>query len=56
MVCKDIVSNLHLVGYDYVIPLEHEEGLISSDEGVKKGLNALHEMVIVENPGEMFWA
>ena len=55
-VWKDIVSALRMVGYDHVISLEHEDGMMSFDEGVKKGLSALHEAVTVESPGEMFWA
>lgn len=55
-VWKDIVSALRLVGYDYVISLEHEDGMMSFDEGLKKGLSALTETVAIEPPGEMFWA
>lgn len=55
-VWKDIVSALRMIGYDHTISLEHEDGMISFDEGVKKGLAALREVVTVENPGEMFWA
>lgn len=55
-VWKDIVSALRMVGYDHAISLEHEDGMMSFDEGVKKGLAALNEVVTVENPGEMFWA
>jgi sugar phosphate isomerase/epimerase len=55
-VWKDIVSALRLIGYDYVISLEHEDGMMSVDEGVKRGLAALGEAVTVEQPGEMFWA
>jgi sugar phosphate isomerase/epimerase len=55
-VWKDIVSALRMIGYDHAISLEHEDGMMSFDEGVKKGLAALHEVVTVENPGEMFWA
>jgi len=29
---------------------------MSFDEGVKKGLDALKEVVTVESAGEMFWA
>jgi hypothetical protein len=45
-----------MTGYDHAISLEHEDGMMSIDEGVKKGLAALHEVVMVENPGKMFWA
>jgi sugar phosphate isomerase/epimerase len=55
-VWKDIVSALRMVGYDHVISLEHEDGMMSFDEGVRKGLAALREAVTVEAPGEMFWA
>jgi sugar phosphate isomerase/epimerase len=55
-VWKDIVSALRMVGYDYVVSIEHEDGLMSMDEGLSKGLAALKEAVTVESPGEMFWA
>ena len=45
-----------MVGYDHVISLEHEDAMMSFDEGVKKGLAALREAVTVESPGDMFWA
>lgn len=53
---KGIVSALRMTGYDHVISLEHEDGMMSFDEGVAKGLAALREVVTVEQPGEMFWA
>jgi len=55
-VWKDIVSALRMVGYDYVISIEHEDGLMSFEEGLSKGLGALKEAVTIEAPGEMFWA
>lgn len=55
-VWKDIVSALRMVGYDHVISLEHEDGMMSFEEGVSKGLSALRDVVTVESPGEMFWA
>jgi sugar phosphate isomerase/epimerase len=53
---KDIVSALRMVGYDYVISIEHEDAMMSFDEGIAKGLAALKEAVTLETPGEMFWA
>jgi sugar phosphate isomerase/epimerase len=53
---KDIVSALRMVGYDHDISLEHEDGMMSFDEGVQQELAVLREVVMVENPGEMFWA
>ena len=53
---KDIISALRLVGYDYVISIEHEDALMSTDEGLAKGVALLKEANIFEEPGEMFWA
>ena len=35
---KDFVSQLRLVGYDYVLSIEHEDSLMSKNEGLVKGL------------------
>lgn len=53
---KDILSTLRLVGYDYVISIEHEDALMSADEGLAKAIATLKEAMIVEPAGEMFWA
>lgn len=53
---KDIVSALRLVGYDYVISIEHEDAMMSTDEGLAKGVGLLKEVVIQEPAGEVFWA
>jgi len=53
---KDIISALRMVGYDYVISIEHEDGLMSTGEGLAKGIALLKEVAVVEPPGEMFWA
>ena len=53
---KDIISALRLVGYDYVISIEHEDALMSIDEGLAKGVALLKDVIIREQPGEMFWA
>jgi sugar phosphate isomerase/epimerase len=55
-VWRDIVSTLRMVGYDYVISIEHEDALMSSDEGLAKGVAVLKDAVMAEPPGEMFWA
>ncbi len=55
-VWRDIVSALRLVGYDYVISIEHEDGLMSTDEGLGKAVSLLKQVVISEPPGEMYWA
>jgi sugar phosphate isomerase/epimerase len=55
-VWKDIVSALRLVGYDYVISIEHEDALMSIDEGLAKSVAMLQETNLFEEPGKMFWA
>ncbi len=56
IVWKDIVSNLRLVGYDHVLSIEHEDSLMSSDEGLKKAIAFLKDVVIAEPAGEAYWA
>jgi|CXWL01.1.fsa_nt_gi sugar phosphate isomerase/epimerase len=53
---KDFVSNLRMVGYDYVLSIEHEDGLMSPMEGLRKAVSVLKEAVIQDSAGEMFWA
>jgi sugar phosphate isomerase/epimerase len=53
---KDIVSALRLVGYDHVISIEHEDAMMSTDEGLAKGISLLKEAGIFEEAGKMFWA
>ena len=54
-VWKDIVSTLRLVGYDYVISIEHEDPMMSINEGLGKSISVIKEAIIYENPGEMYW-
>lgn len=53
---KDFCSNLRMVGYDHVLSIEHEDGLMSSMEGLRKALSVLKEAVIFESAGPMYWA
>lgn len=53
---KDIVSALRMNGYDYVISIEHEDAMMSTDEGLGKGIALLKEAGIAESAGELFWA
>jgi sugar phosphate isomerase/epimerase len=55
-VWKDIMSAFRLIGYDYVVSIEHEDAMMSSDEGLSKAVATLKEAVILEQPGAMFWA
>jgi len=53
---KDFVSSLRMVGYDYVLSIEHEDSLMSSKEGFEKAVSFLKEIILSEKPGEMWWA
>ncbi len=53
---KDIVSTLKLVGYDHVLSIEHEDSLMSVNEGFLKAVAFLKDVVISENAGEIWWA
>jgi sugar phosphate isomerase/epimerase len=52
----DLVSTLQLVGYDHVLSIEHEDSLMSVDEGLAKAARFLQEVVIKEKLKEMWWA
>ncbi|MFD1953984.1 sugar phosphate isomerase/epimerase family protein [Paenibacillus thailandensis] len=51
----DIISALRLVGYDYVVSIEHEDGLMSVEEGFSKAVQNLQQVLIREPLGEMWW-
>jgi sugar phosphate isomerase/epimerase len=53
---KEIMSALRMVGYDYVISIEHEDAMMSADEGLSKAISTLREAMIFEKAGKMFWA
>ena len=53
---KEFVSVLRTVGYDLVLSIEHEDGLMSPWEGLTKAVQVLREAVIEEPAGAMFWA
>ncbi|MFW6138160.1 MAG: sugar phosphate isomerase/epimerase family protein [Spirochaetota bacterium] len=53
---NNFVSNLRLCGYDGVISIEHEDPLMSADEGFDKAVKLLKEVLLFEKPGEMWWA
>lgn len=54
---KDMVSALRLVGYDKVMSIEHEDSLMSIDEGLKKAVAFLKEVIMYDpKPGTMGWA
>lgn len=55
-VWRDMISMMRAVGYDYVLSIEHEDGIASLDEGLRKGATFLRERLYHEPPLEMWWA
>jgi sugar phosphate isomerase/epimerase len=53
---KDFVSALRLVGYDDVISIEHEDAMMSVEEGLSKAVQVLKAANIANPPGELYWA
>lgn len=53
---KDFCSTLRTEGYDYVLSIEHEDGLMNPMEGLRKAVSVLKDAVISEDAGAMFWA
>jgi len=52
----DFVSVLRTVGYDGVISIEHEDSLMSMNEGFQKAVAFLQRVLLKEKLGEMWWA
>lgn len=54
---RDLVSNLRLCGYDRVLSIEHEDSVMSIDEGLRKAVEFLRPIIINEpKPSTMSWA
>lgn len=52
---RSLVSELRLAGYDGALSIEHEDSLMSINEGFTKAVEFLKETVIRETPGEAWW-
>ncbi len=53
---RDIISALKTAGYDYVVSIEHEDALMSKNEGLEKAADFLNNLLIKDTAGEMWWA
>jgi sugar phosphate isomerase/epimerase len=53
---RDIVSALRAVGYDHVLSIEHEDLLLSIDEGLRRGIDVLTAIIPREPQTEIWWA
>jgi len=53
--CKEFVSTLRMFGYDNVLSIEHEDSLMSPEEGLTKAAHFLRELVIEQQPTAPWW-
>ncbi|MHB1936917.1 MAG: sugar phosphate isomerase/epimerase family protein [Acidobacteriaceae bacterium] len=53
---KEFVSTLRMFGYDGALSIEHEDGLMSPEEGLTKAAQFLRELVIEQQPTAPWWA
>ena len=54
---RDIISALRLVGYDKVMSIEHEDSLMTPEEGLRHAVEFLKESIIkAPKPGSIGWA
>jgi len=50
-----MMSALRTYGYDYVVSIEHEDPLMSIQEGFKRATKNLQSILIEENPSQIWW-
>jgi sugar phosphate isomerase/epimerase len=53
---NDMISALRTYGYDYVVSIEHEDPIMSIDEGFARAVSNLQSVIIREQPSDMWWA
>lgn len=54
-VWKNIISALKIAGYDGAISIEHEDCFMSTKEGLEKAIAFLKNVIIYENPSQIWW-
>ncbi|OAT82985.1 xylose isomerase [Bacillus sp. MKU004] len=52
---SDMMSALRTFGYDYVVSIEHEDPIMSIDEGFGRAVKNLKSILIEEQPADMWW-
>jgi sugar phosphate isomerase/epimerase len=53
---KRFVSALRVAGYDYVLSIEHEDSLASTDDGLSRAIGTLQQAILAEPATAMWWA
>lgn len=51
----EFISTLRMYGYDYVLSIEHEDTLMSPDEGLTKAADFLNQIMIKEGTTAAWW-
>jgi sugar phosphate isomerase/epimerase len=52
---REFVSTLRMFGYDYVLSIEHEDSLLSPEEGLTRAAAFLSQIVMKEPPAAAWW-
>ncbi len=52
---SEFISTLRMFGYDYVLSIEHEDSLLSPEEGLTKAIKFLDSIVIKQSPSAPWW-
>ncbi|MBS4196062.1 sugar phosphate isomerase/epimerase family protein [Lederbergia citri] len=52
---SDMMSALRTYGYDYVVSIEHEDPIMSIEEGFQRAVTNLQSVLIKEQPAAAWW-
>jgi sugar phosphate isomerase/epimerase len=52
---REIVSALRVAGYDHVLSIEHEDILVSRNEGLTRAVEFLRPLILRDPAGEAWW-
>lgn len=53
---SDMMSTLRIYNYDYAVSIEHEDPLMSIEEGFTRAVKNLNDVLIRERPSEIWWS
>ncbi len=51
----EFISTLRMFGYDYVLSIEHEDSILSPEEGLTKAIRFLDGIIVKEQPAAAWW-
>jgi len=52
---SQLMAELRLAGYDGAVSIEHEDALMSVNEGLRQAVSTLKRVVLREQPAEAWW-